>query len=206
MKHRAAIYFLIFLIACSSTQYRYTPADKNAQSHLKAQVAQYAIPSDHPEGQLQILSQGVVDFKPMGNPSHSIRALQLRMTLSTDISSSAAITFNSQLQTVSFPNQEKAKLFYAILQDENLATIEVGPGEIRTFDLYFKLPSDFKSEDELPAFNFNWQLQVGKEKVSKTTQFDRVPVPTYTVVTPYALHPYGGFSPGWSSFGLWYGP
>lgn len=206
MKYLAEIFAFIFLIACSSTQYRYTPADKNAQSHVKAQTAQYTIPTDHPDGQIQIQSQGIVDFKPTESHSNPIRALQLRMTLSTDISSDTNILFSSQLQTVSFPNQEKSKLFYAILEKENLSRIEVGPGEIRTFDLYFKLPNDFRSEDELPAFNFNWQVQIGKTKISKTTQFDRVPIPTYTVASPYILHPYGSFSPGWSSFGLWYGP
>lgn len=158
------------------------------------------------------MSSGIVRLKP-DKGGDKIDALHVRMVVSNQ-SSDAPWTVEPQSQSVSFANVggRTAPLFVQSDASSSSASV-VNRGEIRTFDLYYRLPDSKASAETIPEFDFHWQVKAGDRLVTESTSFDRVAVhydaaPVYPFYGsyPYA-YPYGGYPFGFGAgFGFGWEP
>jgi hypothetical protein len=205
------LYFLVlfsasFFTGCSPAEYVYRPEEHQAAEAGKGKdEALYSEPQNAPEGKVRILSMGVVDVKPKQDPK-KFSALHLRMSI-TNQSTTEPWIFNVQDQFVSYPNEGQAKPLIMDPSASNVAS--VGPGELKTFDYYFPLPKEKMSADNLPEFDFHWQIDAGSNRVQETTSFNRIQI-QQRYATGYGPYydpwfypgPYWGWGPGWRGGGV----
>lgn len=203
----AAIAGFATLAGCSSPDYRYLPAEHQTSEYGRGRLeATYSEPANAPGGKVRIVSLGVVDVKPK-QESKTFSALHLQMSI-TNQSTVDQWTFNTQDQFVSFPNDGQAK---PLMMDPSAShVLVVGPGELKTFDYYFPLPSEKMSAENLPQFDFHWQLEAGANHVQETTSFDRIEIHNQYASAYYGPYydpwfypgPYWGWGSGWRGGGV----
>lgn len=195
-----AVLTLLSLASCATQQYRYVPNERQTATGKQGSEAVYSALLDGASSTVRILSMGVVDLKSKED-SNTFPALHLRIALSNQ--SNLLWHLDAQNQLVAFPNQGEAKPVFVNSDSKSIPSLDIKPGELRTVDFYFRLPPNEESPNDLPEFEFRWQLKANDRIVQRSTHFDRVPVPERpTVLYPYDPYPYGfGWGPAW-----WVGP
>ncbi len=203
------MFTVIFFVSCASQRYSFIPAEHQASASRIRNEAIYSIPEKSPTGIVRILSLGVKEIESEKGGDKT-PALLLRIALSNHGENTNEI-LDIRDQFVSFSNAGSSEVLFSNFDHQLLPRLEVKPGELRALDLYFKLPPFMKSESDIPEFDFHWKIQIGHEKISKVTPFDRIPIPDYyygpNYYPPY-FYPYGwgwGYALGWSPFG-WSSP
>jgi hypothetical protein len=191
------------LAGCATEEFKYVPAERQDLSSHHRDEALYNVPAEAPIGSIRILSQGIEDVKPISG-GNSVPALHINVAIS-DKSATENWVFDPAVQAISFPNQAQVHPILAVTQPPGNPAIEVRPQELRTVDLYFPLPQGVNSTQQLPKFDYHWQVQAGSSLVRNTTMFDRVRKPEtyYAYGYPYDPFYWGGPVPGMYG-GFWY--
>ena len=116
------------------------------------------------------------------------------------LSNSPMWSFEASEQQISFPNEIASQAIIINSDANSLPHMEIRPKELKTIDLYFRLPVSETSEKTLPAFDFHWQLHAGSVLVRESTSFERIATPRHYLreVYPYEPYPYDvGWGPYW---------
>jgi hypothetical protein len=181
---------------CTSAGYKYVPIQDQVNATRSRSDIIYSEPPQRPEGRVKIRSLGIADIEPKPH-GQKVRSLHIRLAISHQ--GSRPWEFNTRDQTVSFPNSPQMRPFWVNTDDSHLPNLVIPSNELRVVDLYFRLPSSYESADNIPEFEFYWNLLVGNQKIAESTPFDRVQV-SERVATVY---PYDGYPAG---MGLGWGP
>ena len=188
------------ITGCSSARFRYVPAQHQAPGRQKT-LAIYPDPAGPQSGVVRVSSLGIVTLRPKSD-SKDFPALHVRLSVSNQTQQSWLL--NSEDQRVSFPNHGQTQPVFVNSDTEGLPHLKIGPGELRTLDLYFPLPQAVSEAKDLPEFDFYWSFVAGAKQVAQMTPFERQPIPERPpVVYPYLPGPYLSF--GWGRR-WWYGP
>lgn len=201
MRHTSQYAFMLvlpgFLLAgCATEEFRYVPTEHQAPIAQRKDEAVYSAPADSPTATIRIVSMGISDLKdPLD--STSAKTLHLRMSVSNKRDAGNWV-FNSQDQSVSFPDQPLVPPMTVKSGTQETPQFTIKPEELRSIDLYFPLPKEVASAQDLPEFDFHWQLKSGTQIIHETTLFDRVRSPESPPPYSYAY--------GWGSPWNWDGP
>jgi hypothetical protein len=165
---------LLWVVGCSSEQYRYVPQDATAPNNEAR---------PEPSGSVRVASMGIVELKPK-NGSKNFSALHLRMTISNQ--SPNLWLLNTGEELVSLADQPAMPPTFVNSNSPIAPQLNVNPGELRTVDLYYRLPDGKDSPKDVAEFNFNWRIRAGETPIQETTQFARIRAyPEYAVASPY---------------------
>jgi hypothetical protein len=146
------------------------------------------------------MSGGIVKMKP-AKDKDEVPVLLLKMIISNQ-ESDATWTVDPQSQFISYPNYDgKIAPVYAQSDMAMSPTLVINRGEMRTLNLYFRLPENRKSESEIPEFDFRWQVRAGDRPVEVTTSFDRITIEPYAVGPWPYYYPY--YYPHYDSPAFW---
>jgi len=183
---------------CASQQYQYIPVEHARDVQENGRIT-YSVPPGKPEGKVTVSSMGVIDLEP-SHASKQIPTIHLRMVISNQ-SAGQVWNFNTQDQVVSFPNDGEVLPTFVNSDLKSIPSLRINKGELRVLDLYFQLPANQKSAEDIPAFTLRWKIQTGEMVTQETALFNRIPVPPRPVVVyPYDPYPY---APGWGP--VWWG-
>jgi hypothetical protein len=183
-----AIFAAVFLSSCATSQdYRYKPIENEHLVVGDQKGAIYKIPSpEKPEGEVRILSYGVTDLgKYRDLPD--IRTMHVRMTIKNQQTKNWSLIAGDQILIL--PREGRSRPAYANtdVDQKKLPEVIVKPGEQRVVDLYYPLPQGMKKAEEIPNFQFQWDLVTPRQKIVETTPFDRFKIsPLVPKVYPYA--------------------
>lgn len=197
----------LFVVACETT-YTYVPASGATTTVAGQPGATYSIPADAPRGRLSVASFGFADVSPPNEPQQHLSALHVRMVLTDDD------TVEWSLDT----RQQRIQMDGRGLSAPSFASADVGtapplvtvePSKTRVTDLFYLLPADMQTAEQLPSFDAVWQVNAGSRVVSGRTPFVRLvvePAPAYD--WDYGYYDYWG-PPYWYDpypyYGFYYG-
>jgi len=194
----AILLFSLIFGACVSRRYLYLPASMVSE-HVEGVTkgkAFYNIPPKTPTGTLRLASEGIIKLKNI-DTAIVFPALNIKMIFSNEKNETAWI-INPHEQLVIFPNTRgKAPIFFHSTYPSG-TQLTVSKGEMKVLDLYYTLPDDEQSAQEIPNFDFRWQVNVDKTTVQETTAFDRISIPEYMYSNPYNYNYY--YSPWYSPY------
>ena len=176
------------LVGCAEGMHVYRPV--NATSSVgELPAARYALPPEHPTGEVFIASSGLTQL-----PESDARApaLFVRMVVSNQ-SDPSPWRLDMRQQFVFIREQWERPYVSASRQSQTV--IEIPRGEKRIVDLYYRLPDKIDGDDEVPRFELAWNVLTGERFVNERLAFDR------TRIEPV----YYGYGPGWRRYG-WYDP
>lgn len=186
---------LLAFSGCATQRYLYLPATAigSDTSHPHQGRASYSVPVEAPEGNVRVMSAGIVQLRPRDGGAR-IPALHIKMVVSNH-KGAASWVVDPHAQSISLPNGGGKIVPIFVEGAPSAATpITLAGAEMRALDLYFPLPPGQASETSVPEFDLHWQVQAGAQLVQETTSFDRVAKPTYSSY-PYGYPPAGTYDP-----------
>ena len=123
-----ASFSCLFVVACSSQNYRYVPSDRQATGiDGKGLDAVYYEPAQAPSGTVRVLSMGVVDVK-QGENATPFPALHLRMSV-TNQSENAIWKLNSGDQLILLPNESALSPTFVNSDSKSIPTLKIKPAK-----------------------------------------------------------------------------
>jgi hypothetical protein len=187
---------LAALAGCATTaSYIYSP---ERATHLADgyPAAAIAVPPEAPQGQIEVTSFGIVGITPDG--SSPMNALHVRLAIANNGDTTPwEISPNDQL--VEIAGEGQSRPMFVNTDVRTLPTVTVTQHERRVLDFYYPLPPAIASNDDLPAFDFLWQVTTPSRPFASRTRFDRIEEESPTTYTNVVL--YTGWGPLW-----WYDP
>lgn len=191
------------VIGCSTPSYRYVASGPSQPKKEEAKdEASYPVPAQTPEGTVRVRSMGVVDLRRKGEDKR-VPSFHVRATLSKT-SGVNLWTFNIQEQTLFIPNQSPILPLYANSNSTTLPSFQLKTGDVRSIDLFFPLPQNINSADDVSEFNFKWVIHPDSQILTETTNFQRLQAHEhYPAAYPYDPYPIGYGSLWWGSYGYW---
>jgi hypothetical protein len=206
MTRAAFVAAALLFTGCATPQYGYLPATTPGQAvHVQRGRASYDLPPEKPMGTVRVMSGGVVELKPSGG-GEEFPALHLRLLLSNQ-SSVEPWSVKTDSLTLRIANSS-TMLSPTVSAPDTSSTHEltVARGELKSIDLYFKLPENRKGAEDVHDFDFHWLVLIGGHPYERTTSFDRVPKYAYYYGgAPWPYYPYyyyGFYGPPFYNPGL----
>jgi hypothetical protein len=191
----AAVLALTFAGCERDYVYRPTVATTSALDGRPASY--YEVPPEAPRGYVQLTTFGFADIKAKGTSDDDrARAIHVRMVVANN--SSQAWVVDTRDQLLALPKRGESRPAFARSDLGAAPLIEVPPGGKRTIDLFYPLPAELQSAEDLPAFDTIWKVQTDARLVAERTPFERLEVePRYAYGDRY----YYGWGPSY-----WYDP
>jgi hypothetical protein len=191
--HRLAI---AALVGCAATtSYMYSPQDASYWADGYPATAT-AVPPESPQGKVEVTSFGVVEITPDG--FGPIAALHVRLAVINE-GDTTAWTVTTTEQLVEIPGEGRSRPMYVNTNLASLPAAAVAQRERRVFDLYYPLPAGIVDDDDLPVFDFLWQVTTSARTFASRTRFSRFEQESPSSYTRVTL--YTGWGPYW-----WYDP
>jgi hypothetical protein len=132
--------------------------------------ARQPIPPERPQGDVRVASLGVTEIEPaMGAPTP---VLHVRMVVANN-GDDVAWQLEPRAQEVVVPGEGRSGPLFVNGAAQAGESIRVPPREQRTIDFYFPLPATIDSADQLPRFDFLWQVRMASRLVTERTEFHR---------------------------------
>lgn len=193
----------ILLGGCAEGRYIYRPAQQATATVGNLPAARYAIPSERPSGEVLIASSGL---STLPESDGRAPALFVRMIV-TNNSDETAWTLDTRQQFAIIGGQKQSPAFVNTAKPSE-SVLQIARGEKRLVDLYYRLPPKVEGDDQIPQFDFAWNVQTSTRAVADRTSFDRMSVePAYDGY--YAYHPgwgpYWWHDPYWGPYPYYYG-
>jgi hypothetical protein len=136
-------------------------------------VARYAIPAGAAQGELRVMSYGVVDVRPANASAPPLHALHLRAIVQND--STANWTFDTREQLLDLGRSGPcAPAFAATNPGKRPPLVTVAPHGTRVVDLFFPLPPDVQDGADLPPFDAITRVNTGRQVAVERTPFQRL--------------------------------
>lgn len=180
----------LLIASCADTpSYYYAPESADVtREGLATHVEQ--VPPETPQGTIEISTQGFTH----GNRADP--ALHVRMTVANE-GDATPWTVDVRDQVIEIPGVGQSAPQFANAGTQSLPTITVGRRDRRVVDLYYPVPPNVRTIDDLTGFDFLWQVNTAQRPVSGRTKIDRK-----EVIEPAD---YYVASPGWGPY-WWYDP
>jgi hypothetical protein len=160
--------------------------------------AAHPVPPEEPQGEVRVASFGITKITPSEGAA-ALRALHVRMVVLNN-GDDTPWTIDTREQEVAIEGEGRSRAAYVNTDQSGLPMVTVPRRDKRTLDLYFPLPEAIDDADQLPRFDFLWQVETGARVVADRTMFRREAVREredhYSDVTLIA-----GWGPWW-----WYDP
>lgn len=92
---------------------------------------------------------------------------------------------------------------YVNTDGQGAPLVQIVRGKKASVDLYYPLPGNLEGADQVPEFDFVWQVHTGPRLIAERTPFDRTRIePVYAQSYYYGW----GYEPYWWYDPLWPGP
>ncbi|HSD90653.1 MAG TPA: hypothetical protein VLB44_24180, partial [Kofleriaceae bacterium] len=100
-------------------------------------------------------------------------------------------------QLVEIEGEGRSRAIFVNSDLQTLPTVTIATRERRVLDFYYPLPENIADAEDLPTFNFLWQVSTGARVVGSMTSFQRLDREPPNVRVVY----HSGWGPYW-----WYDP
>jgi hypothetical protein len=150
------------------------------------------VPPEAPQGKVEVTSFGVVEMQIGGA---MLPTLHVRAVITND-GNATPWTITPGDQLVEIAGEGRSAPLYVNTDVGSDPAIAVAQRERRVVDFYYPLPAGIGEDDDLPAFDFLWQVTTPARTYASRTHFQRLerePPPTVHVIY--------GWGPHW-----WYDP
>jgi hypothetical protein len=177
--------------------YIYQPSTVQMANVQGQAAAVYPVPPERPEGEVRLLSLGLVEMEPAPGAT-KVLTLHVRFIVANN-GDATPMVLDTRDVTIDVPGEGRAGAMYANTDVGAMPTVSIARGEQRMVDFYFPVPGPVRNPDALPAFDLRWQVQTGARVVAERTPFQRIEVvppqsePRVTVVAGWA--PFWWFAP-----------
>ncbi|MEO6420112.1 MAG: hypothetical protein ABIP39_11920 [Polyangiaceae bacterium] len=139
----------------------------------------------------RVATFGIVRVRPTNSPDDTfLEALHVRVTITDD--GETPWSFDTREQRAVLPGGDQSSAAYASTATSSPPVVAIPPGETRTVDLFFPLPSAMQASAKAVPFDMISRVRVGDRIVTQRTPFARV------AVAPY--------DPQFANGGYWYDP
>lgn len=184
------------MVGCAAgASYLYAPQDARYWSDGYPTTS-IAVPPEAPQGKVEVTSFGITEITPDG--AGPVAALHVRLAVSND-GDATPWTLTTSDQLVEIVGEGRSRPIFVNTDVQTLPTVTISQRERRVLDLYYPLPASIRDEDNLPAFDFLWQVTTPSRPFASRTRFQRIeqePPPGHTDVILWS-----GWGPYW-----WYDP
>jgi hypothetical protein len=183
------------LVGCERDYvYRPTVATTSAVSGRPASY--YEVPPGAPRGFVQLTTFGLTEIQPQsGSDEERAAALHVRMVVANN--SDTPWTVDTREQLLALPGLGNSRPAFATADQGAAPMVVIPPNGKRTIDLFYPLPEDMQSANDIPAFDTIWKVQAGDRVVAERTPFERLEV--------HARYAYDEGYDGWGN-AYWYDP
>jgi len=188
---------------CASTDHAYRPTTHGVPG-AAAPSADYAIPGDHPQGDVQLFGGSVteVQFRQGGR---RIPVFQVQMIVANSRAAAQWAIDATAIKLV-VPGAGEYRPLMVNADAGTPPLVLVDPGETRVINLFYPAPAGVNSDQQLPVFTVVWQVTAGAGTITRRTTFERSPLDRGRAARSFAFHDEDpgremGFGPRW-----WYAP
>jgi hypothetical protein len=123
----------------------------------------------NPQGQFRIESVGLVDLRN-GSSNDVLPVLHLRLIVKND-SSDLDWGVDARLQQLKLSGLDPLRPSFVRASGQNPPFIEVAKGHTQNIDLFYALPAERRSANDLQSYGVDWQVTTGDRQVNQTTTF-----------------------------------
>jgi len=178
------------LAACAiAPEYYYAPTPTTV-TRSGVPIQSFAVPPDGGQGYVDVSTYGIVQT-PRGD-----RTLHVRMEVS-NAGDTSPWTVDIRDQLVDIPGVGQSRPLSANAGLQTLPAVTIGRGQQSTIDLYYPLPPSVRDAEDLPGFDFAWQVTTSSRPVTGRAHIGRVEVEDAALAPTYVAT----WGPYW-----WYDP
>jgi hypothetical protein len=190
---------LALLASCAPTQYAYRPAAQVTATVSGLPAGRYPIPPERPLGTVLVASPGIATMSFQGDADANMISVRLVVENNTD---DQPWQVDTREQRVIFGGGGESTPAYVNTNGESSPVLQVVRGKKVSIDLFYPLPGNAGAE-QVPEFDFFWQVHTGQRLVAERSAFDRTKVePVYAQDYYYGW----GYEPYWWYDPFWPGP
>jgi len=192
MRMRFIVSFIATVTGCTASPsyvFRPTPqaALEDAPGDLDGQAAAtYPVPADHPRGEIKLATLELARMRlPKGRDGQPIRALHVRVVVHNG--DKQLWTVDTSAFTGDFGSVRAGSPVLALLDGAEMELAVLMPGETRTIDLYYELPTSVDERAAAPSLQVKWSVRTpGRLIAQGRTGFEghEVPPPTPVPIDP----------------------
>jgi hypothetical protein len=194
-------------LGCATERYGFRPATV-ASSEGGLPASHYVVPPEAPRGEVYVTSFGTRDVGDGGEAAGS-QLIHVRLAVANQ-SSDAPFTVDPGHLLLVAPGAAPQRPDFLEVDGRQSANTEIGRGQRRMFDVYYRMPGGAADARRVPSFDFDWQVNAGGKLVADRTPFVREPYRDYeeagrTTLAVGVAAPWwwGWYGPPWWG---WYGP
>jgi hypothetical protein len=191
---------------CAVHDYAYWPEGTSGTRIAGRPAALYGVPRGSPRGSLRVAALGVATLEPRDDAAARIRTMHVRMIASND-DDAGPWWLDTRSQIGGLDGFGRSRPAFAWSSAGRPPAVSVPPGSSASVDLYYPLPEDMQSADEIPQFDVAWEVQTPAGVVAERTAFARVAVEAPAPAAGAGSYAWGiGGGIGWGSDAAWYDP
>jgi hypothetical protein len=195
-------------VGCAAQQYGFRPTATAASSENGFPASHYAVPAEAPRGEAYVTSFGTREVDEGGAARSQLIHVRLAVANQSD---EARWTLDPGQLALLAPGGAPQRPDFMEIDGRQNGSTEIGRGQRRMFDVYFRMPGGAADARNVPSFDFAWQINLGGRVFAERTSFVREPYRDYNeadrqyvavgVAAPWW---YGWYGPPW--WGWPYGP
>lgn len=160
----AAVGLLELTASCASAPQESLQERPATEASLKNKVT-YKIPEIAPLGRLRIQNFGLTTFQAPGS-MQKIKTIHMLLAV-TNLAKDGCIEIGSKALSISFSNGSNAQ---AVFANPDAIRVQPGGGHMG-MDLYFPVPKELLSAQQVQDFDLHWQVTVVDQNYAQTTAF-----------------------------------
>ncbi len=172
---------LLVPTACTAPRFAYAPVAITSAEVGGLAAATYAIPSDDPKGEVNVVVPGLVlDLRGRRNDPKKLRVLHVSLAVSNHSGSTWRV--EPAAQHVELASRRVRVTLDAMPEIEGRsATVDIPPASTRWVDLAFPLPEE-ADDDLLSSIEVTWAVLIGADTyATHRTRFERLRLPPATL-------------------------
>lgn len=185
------------IAACAPDRYVYSPAGRATALVSGRPAALYGVPLQAPHGDVRIAAFGIATLEPERDDADRIESMHVRMVVANrdDV---GPWQVDTRRQIGGLDGAGRSRPAFASSSVGRPPTISIPRGSAATLDLYYPLPEDLQTADEIPQFDVSWEVLTPAGPVAERTPFVRLTVETPPPPPDYYTWGLGwGWGPGW---------
>ncbi len=194
-------------VGCGAT-YAFVPTANATSSVYGHAAAEYAVPPQSPHGDMRVASYGIEPLASPDSPDQSLNALHIREFI--DNSSDQPWTLDVREQGLDLQGHGSSPPAFATASPDATGSsppvVTVAPHTTRLVDLFFPLPPDMQSADNIGSFAITSRLHTNEGLATESTPFARIET---DASSPYAYDysaPQNDYDPYAYGYDYWDSP
>jgi hypothetical protein len=169
MRTTLSVLFVLAVAGCHDRTYVYSPQSANAYA-AGIPAARTPIPEEQPRGSMQVTSHGITQLQ-QGNTR--IPVLHVRLEVAND-SDDQPWTLDTRKQVLEVPGLGLSVPTFASADAKTVPVIRLPPGARHEIDLFFQLPVNITSADDLRGFELHWVVNSPRQIIGASSTFERL--------------------------------